>query len=236
LAKAPPSLYELWRAKWDLASFLIIMRIVLDFDHTLYSTKSLYEAIKAVFGKLGVDGELFQQTFQLSKGTGRDYKPARQIKLIAKQIGIEEIVLQKEFNKILKISPKFLYPDAIEFLKKHQKEDKLFMLSYGEENFQKQKVDSAKVNKYFKKIKITRDIGKSKPFKIFLSKKEPILFVEDNPQALLEVKKAHPQAITARIKRGEGKYAEAPDNKYIDFKIKNFQELEEVIRDSHSRH
>ena len=213
-----------------MASFLIIMRIVLDFDHTLYSTKSLYEAIKAVFGKLGVDGELFQQTFQLSKGTGRDYKPARQIRLIAKQIGIEESKLQKEFNKILKISPKFFYTDTIEFLKKHQKEDKLFMLSYGEEKFQKQKVDSVKIKKYFKRIKITRDIGKAKPFKMFLSKKEPILFVEDNPQALLEVKKAYPRVITARIRRGEGKYAEAPDNKYIDFQVKNLQELEAIIK------
>ena len=205
------------------------MRIVLDFDHTLYSTKSLYESIKAAFGNLGVDGELFQQTFQLSKGTGRDYKPARQIRLISKQVGVKEAILQKEFNKILKISPKFFYSDTIGFLKEHTKKDELFMLSYGEEKFQKQKVDSAKVSKYFKKIKITRDIGKSKPFKIFLSKKEPILFVEDNPQALFEVKKAYPQVITVRIKRGEGKYAEAPDNEYIDFQIKNLQGLEGII-------
>ena len=205
------------------------MRIVLDFDHTLYSTKSLYEAIKAAFGNLGVDEKLFQQTFQLSKGTGRDYKPARQIRMISKKIGVKEVRLQKEFNKILKISPKFFYPDTIEFLKKHQKKDEFFMLSYGEEKFQKQKVDSAKINKYFKKIKITRDIGKSKPFKVFLSKSDSVLFVEDNPQALFEVKKVYPRVVTVRIRRGEGKYAEAPNNKYIDFQIKNLQELEEII-------
>ncbi len=212
------------------------MRIVLDFDHTLYSTKSLYEAIKAAFGNLGVDEKLFQQTFQLSKGTGRDYKPARQIRMISKKIGVKEVRLQKEFNKILKISPKFFYPDTIEFLKKHQKKDEFFMLSYGEEKFQKQKVDSAKINKYFKKIKITRDIGKSKPFKVFLSKSDSVLFVEDNPQALFEVKKAYPQVITARIRRGEGKYIAAPDNKYIDFQIKNLQGLEEIIQNRHFRH
>ncbi|MFA5742915.1 MAG: hypothetical protein WCX77_00450 [Candidatus Paceibacterota bacterium] len=205
------------------------MRIVLDFDHTLYSTKSLYEAIKAAFVCLGVDGELFQQTFQLSKGTGRDYKPAKQMKLIAKQVNIKESKLQRELNKFLKISPKFLYPDTIGFLKAHAKKDEFFMLSYGEEKFQKQKVDSARISKYFKKIKITRDIGKSKPFKMFLNKREPVLFLEDNPQALSEVKKVYPQVITVRIRRGEGKYAEAPDNKYIDFKIKNLQELEAII-------
>jgi FMN phosphatase YigB (HAD superfamily) len=205
------------------------MRIVLDFDHTLYSTKSLYEAIKAAFRKLGADEELFQQTFQLSKGKGRDYKPARQMKLIEKQAGIKASKLQKAFDSILKISPKFFYQDTIEFLKAHTKKDKLFMLSYGEEKFQKQKVDSAKISKYFQKIKITRDIGKSKPFKMFLSKREPVLFLEDNPQALMEVKKVYSQVTTVRIRRGEGKYAETPDNGYIDHKIKNLQELEAII-------
>lgn len=205
------------------------MRIVLDFDHTLYSTKSLYEAIKAAFRNLGVDEEMFQQTFQMSKGKGRDYKPARQMKLIEKQTGIKALKLQKELNKVLNISPKFLYPDTVGFLKEYSKKDSLFMLSYGEEKFQKQKVDSAKISKYFKKIKITRDIGKSKPFKMFLSKHEPVLFLEDNPQALMEVKKVYSQVITVRIKRGEGKYAETPDNGYINHKIKNLQELEDIM-------
>jgi FMN phosphatase YigB (HAD superfamily) len=205
------------------------MRIVLDFDHTLYSTKSLYDALKAAFGGLGVTGELFDQTFQDSKGKGRDYKPARQMRLIEKQTGIKEAKLQKEFKNILKISPKFLYPDTIDFLKNHQKTDKLFMLSYGEEKFQKQKVASAKISKYFQKVKVTRDIGKSKPFKALLSKKEKVLFLEDNPQALMDVKKVYPQVIAVRMRRGEGKYAEAPDNEYIDFQIKNLRELEEII-------
>jgi FMN phosphatase YigB (HAD superfamily) len=205
------------------------MRIVFDFDHTLYSTKSFYENLKAAFCGLGVNEDLFQQTFQLSKGKGRDYKPCRQMKLISEQADISKVKMEKEFNKILKTSPNFLYSDTIDFLKKHCKTEKLFMLSYGEEKFQNQKVDSAKINKYFQKIKITRDIGKSKPFKFFLNKKEPVLFLEDNPQALLEVKKVYPQIIAVRIKRGEGKYAEAPDNKYIDFQIKNLQELEKII-------
>lgn len=207
------------------------MRIILDFDHTLYSAKSLYEALKSAFLKLGIREEVFQKTFQESKGKGRDYKPCKQMNLISEQADISKVKMEKEFNKVLKISPNFLYPDTIDFLKKHCKTEKLFMLSYGEEKFQNQKVDSAKINKYFQKIKITRDIGKSKPFKLFLNKKELVLFVEDNPQALLEVKKAYPQIITVRIKRGEGKYVEAPDNKYIDFQIKNLQELEKIIEE-----
>ena len=205
------------------------MRIVLDFDHTLYSSKSLYEAIKAAFGSLGASEDIFQQTFQLSKGKGMDYKPSRQMRFIARQTGVAEAKLQKAFDKVLKISPNFLYPDSIPFLKKYCKTAEIFMLSYGEEKFQRQKIDSARINKYFKIIKVTRDIGKSKSFKLFAKKGEKIIFVEDNPQALLEAKKICPEAIAVRMRRGEGKYAETPDNDQIDFQIENFQELEAII-------
>lgn len=205
------------------------MRIVLDFDHTLYSTKSLYEALKAAFAGLGVDEDLFQQTFQESKGSGRDYKPARQIKMITARAGIKADKLEKEFKRVLKIAPDFLYPDTEDFLRSRKKTDKLFILSYGEEKFQNMKVESAKISKYFRKVSITRDIGKSKPFKVFLSKKEKTLFLEDNPQALMEVKKVYPQVIAVRMRRGEGKYADAPDNEYVDFQVKNLKELEEII-------
>lgn len=205
------------------------MRIVLDFDHTLYSSKSLYEAIKAAFGGLGVSEDIFQQTFQLSKGKGLDYKPSRQMRSLAKQTGITEAKLQKAFDKVLRISPSFLYPDSVPFLKKYCKTAEIFMLSYGEEKFQRQKIDSAKINKHFKRVCVTGDISKSKNFKRFMKKGEKVIFVEDNPQALAGVKNLHPEVVTARMRRGEGKYAETPDNDQTDFQITDFFELEKII-------
>jgi FMN phosphatase YigB (HAD superfamily) len=209
------------------------MKIIFDFDHTLFSAKQFYFALKKAFFKLGVKEKLFQETFEKSKGVGRDYKPEKQFKLIHKtrpEIKIEK--LKKSFEKILKTAPKFLYNDVLGFLKKWSKEADSILLSYGEEKFQKNKIKASKIGKYFKKIIITRDIEKSKPFRKvpLFREKGGIIFVEDNPRALSKTKTSFPQIITVRINRGEGKYCQKPNNPQIDFSIKNLKELEKILK------
>ena len=189
------------------------MKIIFDFDHTLFSAKQFYFALKKAFFKLGVKEKLFQETFEESKGVGRDYKPEKQFKLIHKtrpEIKIGK--LKESFEKILKTAPKFLYNDVLGFLKKWSKEADFILLSYGEEKFQKLKIENSGIKKYFKRVIITRDIDKSKPFKKLFSENKKIIFVEDNPQALSKTKTSFSQIITVRINRGEGKYYQEPDN------------------------
>jgi hypothetical protein len=66
---------------------------------------------------------------------------------------IRECNLKKVFEEVLKKAPKFLYPDTIWFLKKWQNNAKLILLSYGEEKFQRDKIEPTKVKKYFQKNK-----------------------------------------------------------------------------------
>jgi len=207
------------------------MKIIFDFDHTLFSAKQFYFALKKAFFKLGVKEKLFQETFEESKGVGRDYKPEKQFKLIHKtrpEIKIGK--LKESFEKILKTAPKFLYNDVLGFLKKWSKEADFILLSYGEEKFQKLKIENSGIKKYFKRVIITRDIDKSKPFKKLFSENKKIIFVEDNPQALSKTKTSFSQIITVRINRGEGKYYQEPDNSQIDFSIKNLKELDKILK------
>jgi N-acetylglucosamine kinase-like BadF-type ATPase/FMN phosphatase YigB (HAD superfamily) len=207
------------------------MKLIFDFDHTLFSTKKLYSAFKEAFLKLGVEENLFWETFEKSKGRGRDYKPERQFKLIQKsrpEIKIGK--LKKSFEKILKTAPRFLYNDVSAFLKKWSKEADLILLSYGEDNFQKLKIENSGIKKYFKKIIVTKDIDKTKPFKKLFSENKKIVFVEDNPQALLKTKASFPQIMTVRINRGEGKYCQKPNHRRIDFSIKNLKELNKILK------
>lgn len=210
------------------------VKLIFDFDHTLFSAKKLYFALKETFRKIGVDENLFQETFQKSKGKGRDYNPAKQFKLIVKkkpEISIEK--LKREFKEILNQSPKFLYPDTIWFLKRWYNKANLISLSYGEEEFQKLKIRESEIKKYFKKVIITKDIEKSKPFRkvppLEKERDKKIIFVEDNPTALVKIKKTFKNVITVRINRGEGKYTKEPNNPQIDFSIKNLKELDRIL-------
>lgn len=205
------------------------MKLIFDFDHTLFSTKNFYFAIKKEFVKLGIDEKLFRETFEESRAGGRDYKPKRQLKLIYKiKPWLSIKLLNEYFQKILNKAPRFLYKDTTPFLKRWQKKADLFLLSYGEEKFQKEKITASGIQKYFKKVIITKDIDKSKPFKIVFSRGNKIFFFEDNPIALFAVKKLYKDVATIRVNRGEGKYYKEQGNKNIDFNIKKLKEFDKI--------
>jgi len=207
------------------------MKIIFDFDHTLFSVKKLYFALEEAFFKLGVEEKLFQETFEKSKIKKRSYDPDKQIQLIVKvKPEIKKSDLKREYKKTLKRATQFLYSDTVWFLRKWQKKANLVLLSYGEEKFQGDKIKDSRIEKYFyKKVKITGDIYKVKPFKKLFQKKEKLIFIEDNPTALSEAKKIFPNVITIRINRGEGKYKKEPTNPKIDFSIKNLKELDRIL-------
>ena len=207
------------------------MKIIFDFDHTLFSTTKFSLALKKSFEKSGIEESLFEETFGKSKEKNGHYKPDKQIELIIKKSPeIKKNILKKEFKKVLNNASKFLYPDTEQFLKKWQKRADLILLSYGENKFQKEKIKKSKITSYFKKILIAQDINKISNLKTILRNNQKAVFVEDNPQALMEAKKTFPDLTTVRINRGKGKYAALSDNSQIDFSIKNLKKLAEILR------
>jgi FMN phosphatase YigB (HAD superfamily) len=213
------------------------LKIIFDFDHTLFSARKLYQALEDGFKKIGVPRKLFKETFEESKGKGRDYKPSSQFNLIIKKRpGIPLQELEKNFEEILNKADKFLYPDVRPFLSKVKNKFNLVLLSYGEDEFQREKIAKSNITNFFQKIFTTSDINKVSTFKkIVVSKsgsdlKEETIFIDDNPGALFEIKKQFPNVLTIRINRGEGKYTEEKNNQNIDFNVKNLKELEKILK------
>lgn len=207
------------------------MRLVFDFDHTLFSTQSFYNALKKGFKDLGVEGDLFQKSYEESRNKTGRYVSSRQFNLIIRdKPKIKKEDLRKAFRDILKNSSVFLYKDTLSFLEKWQNKADLYVLSYSMDKFQRQKIISSKISKYFKKIIVTREIEKIKAFKKIFKKGEKTFFIDDDPQTLSGVKKEFKDMVSVRINRGEGKYSKLPDNKNIDFLIKNLKELEKILK------
>ncbi|MBZ9578448.1 HAD family hydrolase [Patescibacteria group bacterium] len=206
------------------------MKIIFDFDHTLFSAKKFYETLKYSLLKLKVDKKSFQKTYQESKSEGKNYRPSRQFELIIKEkpeISLKE--LEKSFKKVLNQSKQFLYSDVLPFLRKIKKDFDLIIVSYGEEKFQSEKIKKSEVADYFKKFFISKDINKVSIFKKFLKDNEKAVFVDDSPAALSEIKKNFLNITTIRINRGEGKCSKEKNNKNIDFLVKNLRELKKII-------
>lgn len=205
------------------------MKIILDFDHTLFDTPRLKRAIESVFLKHGVSHELFLETMEESRGGKRDWKPDRQFAILESR-GVPNIDgIRDDFAKALQGSHIFLYEDTLPFLEKISKDNSLALLTYGEDSFQSMKLEGcSSAIKYFGKVVITENIYKDKEAND-LSQGAKSLFVDDNPIALSATKKYAPHIVTVRIKRGEGRYENEPTSYGVGYEVKTLREVENLI-------
>jgi len=205
------------------------MKIIFDFDHTLFSAKRFYNALENNFQKIGINKKLFKETFEKA-AKERPYNPEKQFQLIIEhnpEVSLK--LLRENFKNVLHRANTFLYPDVEKFFKKTEKNIDLFLVSYGDKKFQRAKIENTGIVPFFEKIIITSDINKVSVLKKLLKKNEKAIFVDDNPETLSAVKKEFPQIITVRMKRKEGKYQKEKDNPNIDFSINNLKELEKIL-------
>jgi len=206
------------------------MKIIFDFDHCLFSTKRFNLFFEKTFLKLGIKKEDFRETFQKAKGKEKVYRFEKHLRLLQEKYPFlprERLIQQKE--KVFKKLSQFLYPDVKDFLKKWSKKADLFIISFGDKKFQREKIESCGISHFFKEIIVTKSKVKSRELKGLFKKEERIFFIEDNLAALIFLKKKFKKLITVRLNRKEGKYKDLPDSEEIDFSIKNLKELDEIL-------
>jgi len=113
------------------------------------------------------------------------------------------------------------------FLQKFSPKE-LFLVSHGDRNFQRKKIENTQLKKYFCAIKISSG-QKSQDICPQIKKiKEKKFFLDDRVHYLEEVKKCLPEIITILIQRSEGRYQDKK-NDYCDFTAKNLKAALKII-------
>lgn len=211
------------------------MKIFIDFDDVLFNTKVFKDDIMDIFKRNGISEKIFSRYYKdgsEKKGDEkvRKYNPREQIKRI-RMAGFETKKIEKEIIKLLKNTQKYLFSDGIYFLKKFKKEE-LYVVSFGDKKFQREKIKNSGIEKYFKKILIV-DFSKAVGIKNILRNKsikqgEALIFLDDRVKFLKDIKKSYPGMVTIHIKRREGRFSDK-ETKYCDFTAEDFDEVLKII-------
>lgn len=207
------------------------MKIFIDFDDAIFYTKSFKEGLIGVFKKNGVSEKDFSRTYKELPGTVKNglskYDPYKQIKFLEKELGINGEKIKSDLDKFLKNCKKYVFKDIEPFLKKIDKKN-LYLITFGHTGFQDKKINGCDLKKYFKKVVVTDKI-KSGVISRFASNGDVFAFVDDRIEQIDAVKKKFKRCITFFIKRREGRYKDKK-TKYVDYEIKNFKEIENILR------
>jgi|GEM_PF-6789866 len=201
---------------------------VLDFDNTLYNTHSMVEEISKILERFGVSTNHIQKSLDLAvRGiSGSDYNYTFELhKQILEEMGYENLQnLIPELENIF--AQKFIFEDTLFFLDELKKQqEKIILLTAGNENFQNKKIDNANIREYFEDIYIIKK-GKEKIIQE-LSMQENLLYcVNDSLYENIQIKN-FVEGVKVITKFNKEKYTE---EECANSKIPYFNTLTEIIQ------
>lgn len=193
---------------------MIIIKIYIDFDGTIFNSAKHYNEFINIFNKYNIDKEYIENIMK------KTYKEEKNLDTIASKIIKEnnlDISILDELNNLY--SEELVFKDAIKFLEKYYQKYSLILLTLGIKEYQEKKIKASKISKYFKEIIIT-NYDKSK---LEINYKDN-LFIDNNPYELKKFSNSNAINLI-RIKRNTDKYSKInlDINNVIEYK--NFEEL-----------
>lgn len=179
--------------------------IILDFDYTLFDANVFKQATIDKLADLDITKYIYYQTYeQIRNKPDDEYLPLEHCKLMGQLSGVNFKKIQNKYDEVISNSRQFLYPDVIEFLDKLTKQKiPLYLLTFGNPIFQKQKVEASGIAHYFKKTIYTSKDKYSVADKI--PSANHATFINDNPHEIQPLQTRFPKAKFIQIKRENGK-------------------------------
>ena len=129
------------------------MNIYLDFDYTLFDTYEFRLRLYDILEQVGLDKNYLILTPEMKISNQKLLNVRNLFKEISelKKIPLEKFLTPLE--KLYDECEKFVYDDTIEFLKYlKSKNYKLHILTWGEKEFQEEKIKASKLDNYFDEI------------------------------------------------------------------------------------
>ena len=207
------------------------MKIIFDFDDTIFDTQNFKVEFEGIFYSMGVSKELYRETYYSTKvvrGNKVFYKYSLQNQLeaiarINKQINLEQ--LTGKMDVFLSDLKRFVFEDFYQAITGLNKED-LFLISFGGGDFKKKKIEGGGVAKYFSQIK-TGDDKSEMAKELLLDPGEKIFVIDDKPAQLEVIREVLPKANFFRLRRFNSKNTEATPMAFTE--ISNLSEFRAQI-------
>lgn len=201
------------------------MDYYIDFDNTLYNTplltnKMLSTLVESACSQKKLDATELKNQCKLMFNREHIYNIYELVSYFSEKYELDKSNIIKAIDNEILNGKNFVYDDSISFLKKLQKGNNLFLLSYSNDNlnYQTEKILGSGLAPYFDGLLIT-----SKPkYELDINYSNGI-FIDDNPKDLLGLYSKNPKKII-RLKRLNNKYSKIE----LDVKITEYNKLTDI--------
>ena len=129
------------------------MNFYLDFDYTLFDTYAFREQLYKILELNGLDKTVLPLTVEKKDNSQKLLNIKEVFKKLSKERNIPLDNFMEPLKKLYDKGQEYLYSDSIEFLEYLKaKGHKVYTITWGEKEYQEEKIKISKIHKYFEKI------------------------------------------------------------------------------------
>lgn len=204
------------------------MKIVLDFDDTIFNTSAFIEEKIKIFNKEGFTREDYFSNYKKVIREKGYFDADIIIDLFFKNKNFDKKRIKREIEAVIKNSKIFVFEDFFDFAKSFNKKD-LNLISVGIGKNHKRKIENTGTMSFFDKISIPeKDKGDEIGLIIKKYPSEKIFFIDDKAAQIDEAKKRFPQIVAIKMERPTGRHI-LPKSELADHIVKNLDEAKNII-------
>lgn len=211
------------------------MKILLDFDDTLFDAQAFVYRLKHIFFVGGVSEDDFNKSYKSIAYSSSGYTLKRHVEILRKDFhySLKVKLLYQEVNNLFEHSDQFLFDDTINTLEQWRKVHGLILVTMGNPSWQKRKINGCGIARFFTRIIIPPpgDRAKNSAIETYCaSSRERCVFVDDKPSIIdgaASLKPRFPNLVIIRMCRGF--YANEPGGQ-SDSTVSSLKEVNEIVR------
>ncbi|NTU66495.1 MAG: hypothetical protein HGB08_01070 [Candidatus Moranbacteria bacterium] len=210
------------------------MKIFIDLDDVLFNAKMFVADLKKAFLESGIPEDLFDRfyiDYPIKGPNGvRMYNVWKHLDLI-RGSGEDVSKAEEAVGSLMASVGKYLFGDVADFLE-DMKGNSLFLVSYGETEFQRAKMGSLSRNEAFLECVVSEN-AKSEVIGELLKRHDirslgRSFFIDDRLENIQDIKNRFPEMTTILMHRKEGRYQD-PADETCDYVVENLLEAGKII-------
>ncbi len=210
------------------------MKIFIDFDDVIFNTKEFRMGLEDLFNANGINKENFRKYYNdpQDQRAIKVFSPWLLVERASKDLALDIKKINVAVGDFISDISEYVFEDFGQFID-YAGDENIYVVSYGDPEFQDQKITGSRIKTHLKNIFITGFLKAESIKKIIEDKKwnknEKIFFIDDRIEQLEDVKQAFPRIVTILMKRPEGRYCNQLKNKFCDCEVHDLKEAEEII-------
>lgn len=192
------------------------IKLFIDFDGTVFNTEGFRQSMFEIFQKSGFAEDEIERTY---KAECLDYKysPFEQMDRLLKIHDYNIEMAKIRFDRLFEKTPDFIFEDVTNCLKTINRNDyEIVLFTLGDINFQKRKVESSKIGKYFDDIYYT-DIQKWIALEKMVASNERFVIIDDRSDTMTEIAKKFRHSLCMQMLRASRDYDDPVLNQRNNF-------------------